>query len=137
MGIDTTSVDIALQNWSGGLWGDDVSATYLTGTTSITTSTGVWIFEGIPYGKYRYTVTVRDLRGNSSVVSNDFYIDEIEWNISQPSVDIGTLPSGITKTSSPDELILTIQTVGAPFRVTMSGTSLQYASSSIPHWTGT
>lgn len=80
---------------------------------------------------------MRDLRGNSAIISNDFYVDEIEWNISKPSVDIGTLQSGIKKTSAPDELILTVQTVGAPFNVTMSGTNLQYGSSIIPNWTGT
>ena len=136
-GIDTASIDIALQNWSGATWWDDIAPLYLSGSPDITSSTGTWIFSAIPYGKYRYTLTVRDYQGNSSIVSNEFYIDEIEWTMSQPIIDIGNLLAWILKTSSPNELTITVKTVGVPFTLTMSGTSLIYNIENISHWTGT
>lgn len=61
----------------------------------------------------------------------------MSWNVSQPSVDIGDVTPGIQKNSSPDEFIITVETVGAPFTLTMSGAPLGYTGTIITHWTGT
>jgi hypothetical protein len=42
-------------------------------------------------------------------------------------LDIGDIATGIKKTSNPDEIIITVRTVGAGFNLTLSGTTLGYA----------
>jgi len=56
--------------------------------------------------------------------------------VSQPSVDIGKVVGNVQKNSSPDEFIITVQTVGAPFSLTLSGSELDSLGSIISHWTG-
>ncbi len=136
-GIDTSSIDIAIQEWSGSTWWDDISPLYLSGSPDITSSTGTWQFVDMPYGKHLYTFTVRDYQGNGTIVSNEFYIDEIEWILNQPTVDIGNITPWVQKTSNPSELTITVKTVWAPFILSMSGTPLSYSGEVIVHWTGT
>jgi hypothetical protein len=72
-------------------------------------------------------VSVADIVGNRSLTTEKvFFIDAIEWSVSQPSVDIGSVLGGIQKNSNPDEFVITVQTVGAPFVLNMSGSELQY-----------
>ena len=42
----------------------------------------------------------------------------------------------IQKNSSPDEFVITVQTVGAPFTLTLSGSELDSLGSIVSHWTG-
>lgn len=74
--------------------------------------------------------------GNTSVLERIFYIDALEWSASQPSVDIGNVVGNIQKNSSPDELVITVQTIGAPFMLTLSGSALGSLGSLVPHWSG-
>ena len=81
----------------------------------------------MPYGKYRFRISVADIVGNTSATTEKiFFIDAIEWSVSQPSVDIGDIMGGIQKNSNPDEFVITVQTIGAPFALNMSGSELQY-----------
>lgn len=127
---------MSLQRWSGSTWESNVAATYISGIPSITTSISTHTFAGVPYGKYRFRFYVSDIAGNQNFIERIFYIDAIEWNVSQPSVDIGVIVGNIQKNSSPDEFVITVQTVGAPFRITLSGSELNSPDSLIPHWTG-
>jgi hypothetical protein len=75
---------------------------------------------GLPYGRYRAWFALQDNAGNSILISHEFYVDEIEFLISQGELDIGDISdSGIIQTSA-DELIITVRTVGAAFDVTMN-----------------
>lgn len=102
-------------------------------TTTIATHT----LTGVPYGKYRFRISVADIVGNVSAVSErTFFIDQLNWTVSQDTVDIGDLIPGIQRNSAPSEFTITIQTVGAPFTLTLSGTTMIGQTTAIGHWTG-
>ena len=135
-GIDTGSIVITLEKWNGTTWWLNIAPTYLS-ASGATTSTGTQTFAGVPYGKYRFRFTIADVvvpTNRSILTERIFYIDAIAWSVSQPSVDIGNVVSGIQKNSNPSEFIIMVQTVGAPFSLTMSGSELQYMGQLIPHW---
>ncbi len=74
--------------------------------------TGIFLLKNLPYGKYRYMVSVGDYAGNIRTIGNIFYVDEVEFTINTGSVRIGLISSGNLATSYPnDELILTVKTV--------------------------
>lgn len=55
-----------------------------------------------------------------SMEERTIYIDAIEWNVNKPIFDIGKVAGNVQKNSSPDELIITVSTVGTPFSLTLS-----------------
>ena len=56
-------------------------------------------------------MTVPDIAGNTSTIERIFYVDAIDWVISQPSVAIGNISPLIGQYSAPSELTITVQTV--------------------------
>lgn len=123
-GVDTTSDTLTLQRWNGSSWDADIAATYVNFWSSLITSTGAsYPVADLPYGKYKAVFTITDNFGNMTT-SEDiiFYVDEIVWNISQASVDVGTVNSS-TGTFSSDELIVTVETVWAGFDIVMRKTT--------------
>jgi hypothetical protein len=91
----------------------------------------------VPYGKYRFRISVADIVGNTSATTEKiFFIDQLNWSISQDTVDIGDLTLATQHNSAPSEFTITIETVGAPFTLSLSGTTLVSHAAVIGHWTG-
>lgn len=136
-GIDTSSKTLALYKWTWSVWGSDISSTYVNFTGAIVTST--WanfpVF-GLPFGKYKATYNITDKVWNTATQDIIFYVDEVEFNISTWSVDIGTLPWGSSQFSS-WELVVTVKTVWAGFLVDMThSTPFSYDYWVIDDWNG-
>lgn len=85
-------------------------------------------------GGYRTTFTVRDAAGNSTQKVSAFYVDAFSMDVSTGSVSLGTLQAGVTGTSTP--LTVTVQTVGAPFVLSLSGGGLSSGAESVGVWNG-
>jgi hypothetical protein len=56
-------------------------------------------------------MNVPDISGNTSMIERIFYIDAIDWVVSQPTVAIGNISPLIGQYSAPSELTITVQTV--------------------------
>ena len=133
IGIDINSIALKIYKWDWvSSWGSDLSASYIS---SSTTGTGSSVFQtdNIPFGKYKVDFTVSDLNGNTSSESQTLYIDEPEFTVSHPEIDMGTL-NDTTNTFS-HIVTVTVKTVGAWFDVTMNTTSLpSYSWEFIQNW---
>lgn len=92
----------------------------LSGTA--TTSTGNLTVAGLPFGKYRFDISVADTVGNTQTQSVIYYVDAIDWSISSDTYDIGTLSPGL-QIFGTGEMIVTVRTVGAAFILSMLATN--------------
>lgn len=61
----------------------------ISGTT--TTSTGNLNITNLPFGKYRFDISISDNDGNITTQSVIYYIDALEWSVSSDQYDIGTV----------------------------------------------
>ncbi len=125
--------------WDGvSAWGvTDLSPTYMTLSGAATTSTGRLTVSGLPFGRYRFDISVADTVGNIATQSIIYYIDAIDWSISSDTYDIGTLSPG-PQIFGTGEMIVTVRTVGAAFNLSMIGTStLTRSAETINYWNGT
>jgi uncharacterized delta-60 repeat protein len=136
-GIDVTTISMTVERWNGAVWWTDIWPTYLSGSSNTTSSTWSFSYKNVPFGKYRSTLTVKDLQGNTNTLTRIYYIDEIEWTLSQPSMNIGNISQWLQKNSFPNELTITVKTVGVPFSLSMSWSPLDSSGNTIVHWTGT
>ena len=136
-GIDIWSEDIFLQKGDGTIWWADIAGTYI----SLDTITSTWASynaTGIPFGRYRVWFEISDNAGNTTFIIHEFYVDEIEFIISTPEVDIGEVSFGGTQYTSSDTLRVTVKTVGAEFSVHMfQQTDMDNMWDIIPDWDGT
>ena len=123
-------------NATGATWNViDLAPVYLS-VTSATTSTGVFALTSLPFGRYRFDISVADAVGNIATQSSTIYIDAIEWTLSAPTYAIGNAPLS-TDTFGSGELILTVKTVGAGFDLTMLRTGdLAYSGQTITVYSG-
>jgi hypothetical protein len=113
----------------------DIALPYLS-VTSASTSTWVFALSGLPFGKYRFDLSIADSIGNTRTQSYTYYIDAIEWTVSAPTYAIGNAPLG-SSTIGTWELILTVKTVGAGFDLSMLRTTdLTYLTDVIPVYSG-
>lgn len=121
---------------TGATWSPtNIASPYLT-ITSASTSTGVFQLTGLPYGKYRFDFLISDSAGNTLIQSYTYYVDGLTWTISAPSYDIGPAQTSI-QTFGTGELLLTVQTVGAAFDLSMLRTNdLTYITDVIPVYSG-
>jgi hypothetical protein len=125
--------------WDGvSAWGvTDLAPTYMTLSGAATTSTGRLTVSGLPFGKYRFDISVTDTAGNTQTQSIVYYIDAIDWSISSDTYDIGTLSPG-PQIFGTGEMIVTVRTVGAAFNLSMIGTNtLTKITETINYWNGT
>lgn len=138
-GIDTSSETITLQKWNENIsdWWSDISSTgLLLGNKNITTSSAVYPTNNLNYGRYRVAFSIADIHGNTLLKHFEFYIDQISFSINTEKIEIGTLETNILDLSS-GELEITVQTIGAPFRVEMEKeVPLSNGSDSIEDWNG-
>nr|MDD3720651.1 hypothetical protein [Candidatus Gracilibacteria bacterium] len=138
-GINTSSDIISLYKWNGTSWGTDISATgiNLAGKT-VTPTQAIYPTNNLTYGKYMYNFQISDNSANSSSTGAVFYVDEPEIIISTGTLNMGVL-SGTGLNFSGDEIIITINTVGAGFQVNMvkdTNFQTQGGASIIIDWDG-
>ena len=137
--INTGSFTGKIYAWDGvSAWGvTDLAPTYMTLSGAATTSTGRLTVSGLPFGKYRFDISVADTVGNIAMQSVVYYIDAIDWSISSDTYDIGTLSPG-PQIFGTGEMIVTVRTVGAAFNLSMIGTNtLTRSAETINYWNGT
>jgi hypothetical protein len=122
--INAGSFTGRIYTWDGvSAWSvTNIAPTYMTLSGAATTSTGRLTVSGLPYGKYRFDISVADTIGNIATQSVIYYIDAIEWSISSDTYDIGSLSPG-SQIFGTGEMIVTVRTVGAAFSLKMIGTS--------------
>lgn len=136
-GINTSTRSLTLSKWNGSTWGSDIAASYVNfAGTTVTQSGANFPVANLPYGKYKATYGIGDNFGNMASQDIIFYVDQVEFNISTGSIDIGTLPFGSQQFSS-WELLLTVKTVWAGFQINMTHSNpFTYAYGTIPDWDG-
>ncbi len=122
--INASSFTGKIFSWDGvSAWNTtNLAPSYMTLSGAATTSTGNLNVAGLPFGKYRFDVSVADSVGNTVTQSYIYYVDDIEWSISADTYDMGTLLSNI-QTFGTGEMIVTIKTVGAGYNLKMIGTN--------------
>ena len=136
-GIDSSTGGIILQKWSAGVsdWWSDISWSHLASST-ITTSTWNFDFTSLSYGRYQASIFISDYAGNIASQVIEFYIDDVEFIISDSSLNIWTLNSGISGFS--DELEITVRTLWAGFDIILKeNTHLNSHTDSIEDFDGT
>ena len=74
------------------------------------TSTGFLAITNLPYGKYRFDISVSDNVGNITMQSYTYFVDAIEWTIDSDIYNIGDIINNITKFGT-GELVITVRTV--------------------------
>lgn len=136
-GIDTGSNFMQLFKWDGvSSYGADLfwSKMFLS-TLSSTGAT--YSTNDLEFGKYLYVFEISDNDGNTSTSTGAvFYIDEPEFTVSTPEINIWEL-NELSNTFSPT-VNVTVRTVGGAFNVTMDrSSSLSYNSENIPSYNGT
>ncbi len=121
--INTASFTGKIYSWdaTGSVWNiTNIAPSYMTLSGAATTSTGQLTIAGLPFGKYRFDISVSDNAGNTTLQSIVYYIDDIEWSISADTYDIGTLISNIQAFGT-GEMIVTVKTVGVGYTLKMIG----------------
>lgn len=136
-GIDINNYDLVIEKWDGTTWGSDISSSYES--LDDFTSTGAsFSIGGLEYGKYRAIFQIFDNAGNTTSVTHEFYVDEVEFTISTNEVDIWDIDSTWNIFTSLDTLTVSVKTVWAWFNVTMSQqNALNNIPDTIPNWDGT
>jgi hypothetical protein len=134
--IDAGTANIILNKWDWiSAWGADISAAWLN-TVSISTSSASYNTNNLSFWKYRYTFFINDSAWNTGVWERVFYIDQPELVVWSWSIDMWYVDSIWADFS--DTVTITVLTVGAPFDLTFTNTTLpSYVPESIPAWNGT
>lgn len=134
-GVDASSIAMTLHKWDTvGAYGPDISGVSLS---SIQTGTGLaeYATNNLDFWRYEYRFSVSDNAGNTQTQTWVFYIDQPEFSISSPEIDIWTL-NNFWNTFSPTVQI-TVKTVGAWFDLTLNTQeSLSYLTHIIPPYDG-
>lgn len=137
--INTSSVKLAIYSWNTGslTWNTTNLAPSYSTPGTITSSTGIFQIQNLPYGKYRFDRIISDTNNNQLTSSSTIFVDAIEWTISSPIYDIGGQQTDIAGFGS-GELLITVKTVGAGFSLDMQRTQdLTLGTGSITVWNGT
>lgn len=137
-GINSSTRWLTLSRWNGSTWWSDIASSYVNFAGTIVNQTGAnFPVTNLPYGKYKATYSIGDNFGNMASQDIIFYVDQVEFNISTGSIDMGTLPFGSPQFST-WELLLTVKTVWAGFQVNMTHSNpFTYDYGVIPDWNGT
>jgi len=119
--IDTWTNIMQLYKWDWvSAYGSDLFGTNMF-LSSLTSTGASYSLSNLDFGKYQYRFSISDNAWNPVIQIVDFYIDEPEFIISTPEIDVGTLTAW-TATFSPT-VTITVRTVGAGFDVTMDRSS--------------
>lgn len=128
--------NLVLQKWDESDWGENIANSYVNFSTSTKNNTQAsYSLENMSYGKYKAQYRVYDTAGNSTYREILFYIDQPEFIISTPEIDMGNLTPWAANFS--DEIILTVKTVGAWFQLYFDNPNeLIFDTSTIDAWDG-
>jgi len=136
-GIDTSSAVLQLAKWDGvsSYW-PNIASSWIT-SLWITSTWASYTTNNLEFWKYVYAFQISDIAGNTSTSTGAvFYIDEPEFIVSTPEIDMGLLNS-TTNTFSPTVQI-TVNTVGAEFDLIMnSDNELNYLTNILSSFDGT
>lgn len=133
---DTSSSTLILQRFNGVWWDSDISETYLSLDT-INSTNANYIATGIPFGRYRLWFEIYDIAGNNTFIIHEFYVDEVEFIVSQAETDIWDIIQNDILYRSSDELLITVKTLWAGFNVIMiDNTKLNNTGDQIDDWDG-
>jgi hypothetical protein len=138
--INTASGDVILvQKWNGATWGANIATWTVNFTGKVLGQSGsTYPITWLSFGRYLVTHSIRDLAGNRGTGTSIFSIDEPSINISTWTLDMGNIGFWTNYFSS-QELVITIQTVGAGFNLRLN----QWSEFSTPfadqilRWDGT
>lgn len=122
---------------TGSTWSvTDLAPLYMSLSGTATSSTGNLTISNLPYGKYRFDISITDSSNNTNTTSYTYFVDDIEWTISSATYDIGNV-ANMAQTFGTGELLVTIRTVGAGFNLSMLRTQdLLYSTEVIPVYSG-
>lgn len=135
-GIDTSNFDITLQRFESWSFWADISGAFAS-IDVLTTSWAVISITNLPFGRYQAWFEIYDNAWNKSFVIHEFYVDQPEFIISTPEVDIWTIDQSNTIFTSDDILNVTVKTIWAAFRVDMmQQTDLENMWNTIEDWDG-
>lgn len=122
--INTASFTGQIYSWDGvSAWNlTNLAPSYMSFSGTPNSTTGSLNISGLPYGKYRFDISVSDNAGNIQSRSYTYFIDAIEWSISSDSYDIGPIPATI-QIFGTGTMTVTVKTVGVPFTVKLAGSN--------------
>lgn len=122
--IDTTSFTGKIYSWDGvNTWNVlDLAPSYMTISGIPTSTTGALSISGLPFGKYRFDISISDNAGNIQLKSYTYFVDAIEWIVSSDNYDIGSIPAN-TQVFGTGTMTVTVKTVGVPFTVMVAGSN--------------
>jgi hypothetical protein len=87
-------------------------------------------------GRYRRRFSVADTAGHWSINTGLFLVDTVNMTVSPSSIDLGTL-SPLTASIANSDVTVSVSTVGAPYRASLSSGSLYPGQGlAIPNWDG-
>ncbi len=94
--ISSFTGEIYAWNATGSTWGvTDIASSYMSVSGSPTSSTGNLQITNLPFGKYRFDISISDTAGNTTTQSFTYFVDKIEWTVSAPLFSIGNVQSSI------------------------------------------
>lgn len=112
-GIDAVTATGQIYSWNAG--SSSYNATPLAGYMSITSNSAASTtmdVTGLPFGRYRFDMSISDALGNTTTQSYTYFIDAIEWTVSADTYNIGDMVP-LNNSFGTGELLITIRTVGA------------------------
>ncbi|PCI24587.1 hypothetical protein COB57_04175 [Candidatus Peregrinibacteria bacterium] len=134
-GIDTSAVELFYdldQNTStdgAGFDGCEVAVTPTVTTTQLS-----YAFQGgevLPVGRNKVCARVKDLAGNTSTLSWEFWIDNFTFSLSEITPQNFTVLPGVNTTIT-DGVLMTVQTYGAGVNIQAQSTVLDSGITTIP-----
>ena len=136
-GIDTLWDNITVNKWNWSSWWGDISATTLNlWSKTVTATQARYSTNNIDYGRYRFNFSIDDNDGNTWNTTLELYFDRPTININADELDLWNLNDWSLEFSN-DEIIITVNTVGAWFDVNMSqDNAFAYGSNIIINWDG-
>lgn len=131
--INIASWSIVIQKWLWASWGIDLSNTIISWSIATWTST-TFQTDFTSYGKYQIIFTVSDYVWNTQTETHILYIDEPEFIVSTPEVDMWIL-NNLNESHSPS-FTVTVKTLWASFDLFLVKNTDLYESPStfIPTW---
>lgn len=137
-GISPSTATGRIYAWNSGT--SSYNATPLSGymtLSSSNSSSATMNIANLPFGRYRFDMSISDNTGNSTTRSFTYFVDAIEWTISADTYTIGNIVQNVATFGS-GELLITVKTVGAGFSLSTSPTSALSLPSgdTINYWNG-
>jgi len=135
--IDSSSAGFTLQKWNAGSWSTNISQNHIQSwSTAISATWAILWLDNLVFGRYRYSFSISDFASNTSSVSNEFYIDEPEFIISTPEInlwDVNVWDIWVSR-----DIVITVRTIWAWFRVLIEDSdTFDSWLDDIPMWNGT